>query len=57
MSLLAGMRLARDLTTDGGVVLLAKRTMLTEEAIGTLLNLERRSDKELKIYVINEDEQ
>ena len=55
MSLLPGMRLARDLTTDGGVVLLAKRTVLSDDAITTLLNLERRSDKELTIFVVNED--
>ncbi len=55
MSLLPGMRLARDLTTSEGAVLLAKGNTLTEATIGTLLNLERRSDKTLQIYVVNQN--
>ena len=55
MSLLPGMRLARDLTTPEGAVLLAKGNTLTEATIGTLLNLERRSDKTLQIYVVNQN--
>ena len=55
VSLLPGMRLARDLITDEGVVLLAKGTTLTENTIGSLINLELRSDKKLQIYVLKEE--
>ncbi len=55
LSLLPGMRLARDLTTQEGAFLLAKGNVLTENTIGTLINLERRSDKELKVFVLNEE--
>jgi response regulator RpfG family c-di-GMP phosphodiesterase len=54
MSLLPSMRLARDLTTDEGIVLLAKGSTLTDAAIGTLLNLERRSDRNLNIFVMTD---
>ena len=36
-------------------MLLAKGNTLTEATIGTLLNLERRSDKTLQIYVVNQN--
>lgn len=55
VSLLPAMRLARDLVTDEGVVLLAKGTTLTESTITSLINLEMRSDKELQIYVLKDE--
>jgi len=54
VSLLPAMRLARDLITDEGVVLLAKGTTLTENTITSLINLEMRSDKKLQIYVMKD---
>lgn len=54
-SLLPDMRMARDLTTDEGVVLLSKGSIFTEDTIASLVNLERRSDKELQIFVLKED--
>lgn len=54
VSLLPAMRLARDLITEEGVVLLAKGTTLTENTIASLINLELRSDKKLQIYVMKE---
>jgi adenylate cyclase len=53
-SLLPDMRLARELTTEQGVVLLAKGSVLTEASIESLLNLERRSDRKLRIYIDSE---
>lgn len=55
VSLLPSMRLTRDLITDEGVVLLAKGTTLTENTIGSLINLELRSDKKLQIYVMKDE--
>ncbi len=55
VSLLPAMRLARDLITDEGVVLLAKGTTLTENTITSLINLEMRSDKKLQIYVMKNE--
>ena len=55
VSLLPSMRLARDLITDEGVVLLAKGPTLTENTIASLINLELRSDKKLQIYVLKEE--
>ena len=55
MLLRPGMRLARGLATNEGVVLLAKGTTLTEHTIETLINLERRSDQELRIFVLKEE--
>jgi adenylate cyclase len=54
VSLLPAMRLARDLITDEGVVLLAKGTTLTEGTIASLINLEMRSDKKLQIFVMKD---
>lgn len=55
MSLLPGMRLSRDLCTDQGALLLSKGSLLSEDTIGTLLNLERRSNQKLQVYVVNAD--
>jgi adenylate cyclase len=55
MSLLPNMRMARDLTTEEGVVLLSKGSTFTEDIIATLVNLEKRSDKELQIFVLKQE--
>ncbi|MEQ8692323.1 MAG: response regulator [Pseudomonadales bacterium] len=51
MSLMPGMRLSQDVITREGVVLLAKGAPMTEAVIATLINLERRSDQQLMVYV------
>ena len=55
VSLLPAMRLARDLITNEGVVLLAKGSTLTENTIASLINLEMRSDKKLQIFVMKDE--
>lgn len=49
------MRLSRDLTTDTGALLLNRGSVLTTELITTLMNLERRSDAHLLIYIYRDD--
>lgn len=50
------MQLSRDLTTDQGAPLLNKGCVLTTELITTLMNLERRSDARLLIYICREED-
>jgi adenylate cyclase len=57
LSLQPDMRLARDLRTNEDVVLLAKGTTLSEDMIASLITLERRSDKELQIFVCRVERQ
>ncbi len=46
-----GMRLARDLTTEAGTLLLHRGAILQERVIDTLVNLEDKSGKHLDIYI------
>ena len=48
-----GMRLTRDLETKEGVLLLPKRSLLTDQVVTSLINMEQRSDQKLDVYVAN----